>query len=60
MSSGIDPAILDALQAGPVYEVIPLPDAIGGGIILFALGVLGGWLLYDSVRRYLAWRVETR
>lgn len=31
MSSGIDPAILDALQAGPVYEVIPLPDAIGGG-----------------------------
>lgn len=55
MSSGIDPALLGALQAGPVYEVIPLPDAIGGGIILFALGVLAGWLLNDTVRRYAAW-----
>ena len=56
MSSGIDPVILDALQAGPVYEVIPLPDAIGGGIILFVLGVLAGWLLNDSVRKYLVWQ----
>ncbi len=58
MNNSIDPELLAALQAGPVYEVIPLPEAIGGGLILFALGVLAGWLLYDTARKYQAWLAE--
>jgi hypothetical protein len=48
----------EALQAGPVVEVLTLQDAITGGIFLFVLGTLGGWLLNDIARKYQAWLTE--